>query len=102
MQKQKQKKKTKGSKKSFFLILGIVLILGSMAITIVSTQLKIRERKKVRDEKQQAYESQIHQNDRLQAVLDSDDKSSYLEQKAREQGFVMPGEKVFYDVTPGE
>ena len=51
---------------------------------------------------QSAYEQQLEQNDRLQAIVDSEDKSDYIEQIAREKlGFVMPGEKVFYDVTPG-
>ena len=39
---------------------------------------------------------------RLQAIVDSDDKGAYMEQVAREKlGFVMPNEKVFYDITPG-
>lgn len=46
---------------------------------------------------------QVAKNDRLQSIVDSDDKSDYIEQVAREKlGFVLPGEKVFYDVTPGE
>ena len=49
-----------------------------------------------------ADETQIEENDRLQEIVDSEDKSEYIEKIAREKlGFIMPGEKVFYDVTPG-
>ena len=45
---------------------------------------------------------QVEENERLQAIVDSEDKSEYLEKIAREKlGFIKPNEKVFYDVTPG-
>ena len=48
------------------------------------------------------YEEQVEENERLQAIVDSEDKSEYLEKIAREKlGFIKPNEKVFYDVTPG-
>lgn len=103
MQAKNSKSAKQKPKRSFILILGLILIIGSFAITIVSKWIQIREKKQVLNDKQQAYESQLQKNDRLQSVLDSDDKSGYIEQVAREKlGFVMPGEKVFYDVTPGE
>lgn len=97
---------TKSPKKkhsrSFILTLGLVLLVGYFVITIIGLQLSIRERKGVLEQMQSAYEQQLEQNDRLQAIVDSEDKSDYIEQIAREKlGFVMPGEKVFYDVTPG-
>lgn len=88
--------------RSFILTLGIVLLVGYFVITIIGLQLSIKERKGVLEQKQSAYEQQLEQNDRLQSIVDSEDKSDYMEQIAREKlGFVMPGEKVFYDVTPG-
>jgi cell division protein FtsB len=88
--------------RSFILTLGLVLLVGYFVITIIGLQLSIRERKGVLEQMQSAYEQQLEQNDRLQAIVDSEDKSDYIEQIAREKlGFVMPGEKVFYDVTPG-
>ena len=72
----------KKQSRSFILTLGLVLLVGYFVITIIGLQLSIK--------------------DRLQAIVDSEDKSDYMEQIAREKlGFVMPGEKVFYDVTPG-
>jgi cell division protein FtsB len=89
-------------KKSFILTLGLVLLVGYFVITIIGLQLSIKERQGVLEQKNAAYEQQLEQNDRLQSIVDSDDKSEYMEQIAREKlGFIMPGEKVFYDVTPG-
>ena len=88
--------------KSFILTLGIILLVGYFVITIIGLQLSIKERQDVLEQKNSVYEEQIEQNDRLQAIVDSEDKSDYMEQIAREKlGFIMPGEKVFYDVTPG-
>lgn len=92
----------KRPKRSLFLILGLILIIGSFTITIVSKQLDIREKKQEKAQKEQALEQQIHENEYKQSVLDNDDKSDFLEQEARKLGYGYPNEKVFYDVTPGE
>ena len=92
----------KKQSRSFILTLGVVLLVGYFVITIIGLQLSIKDRQGVLEQMQSAYEQQLEQNDRLQAIVDSEDKSDYMEQIAREKlGFVMPGEKVFYDVTPG-
>ena len=89
-------------KRSFILTLALVLLVGYFIITIVGLQLDINERRAVLDQKTAAYEQQLADNERLQSIIDNDDKSEYIEQVAREKlGYVMPGEKVFYDVTPG-
>lgn len=98
--------RTKASKrvqpKSFILTLGLVLLIGYFVITFIGLQLDIREQKAVLNNKNAAYQQQLKENERLESIVASEDKSSYIEQVAREKlGFVMPGEKVFYDVTPG-
>lgn len=95
-------KTSKPKKYSFLLILGIVLIFGYFILSVFGLRTDINERRQVLAEKSAAYEQQVNKNERLQATVDSEDKSAYIEQVAREKlGFVMPGEKVFYDVTPG-
>lgn len=89
-------------KRSFILILGLILIIGSFTITIVGKQLEIREKKQERAQKQQVLQQQQRENDYLKSVLQSDDKSNFMEQEARKHGYGYPNEKVFYDVTPGE
>lgn len=100
-----KKKKSFGlnvSKHSFILTLGLFLLVGYFVITLVGYRLEIKERREVLTEKNAVYEEQLAENARLQAVVDNDDKSDYIEKIAREKlGYVMPGEKVFYDVTPG-
>ena len=89
-------------KKSFILTLGLVLLIGYFVITFLSLQLSIKERRSVLEQKNVAYQQQLAENERLKSVVESEDKSAYIEQVAREKlGYVMPGEKVFYDVTPG-
>jgi cell division protein FtsB len=88
--------------RSFILTLALVLLVGYFVITIIGLQLSIKERQDVLEQKNAAYEQQLEQNERLQSIVESEDKSEYMEQIAREKlGFIMPGEKVFYDVTPG-
>lgn len=45
------------------------------------------------------YEQQLEENDKIKAILDSDNKDDYIEQKAREKGYVKDGETVFYDIS---
>ncbi len=92
----------KVQKRSFILTLGIILLVGYFVISIISLQSTIKERRAELEQKNAAYEQQLADNERLQSIVDDEDKSEYMEQVAREKlGFVMPGEKVFYDVTPG-
>ncbi len=96
-----QKKKKKQTK-SFILTLSLVLLVGYFVITIIGLQLEIKEREEVKEQLDAEYEQILLENERLQAIVDNEDKGEYMEQIARDQlGFVMPTEKVFYDITPG-
>lgn len=82
--------------------MGLVLLIGYFVITFFSLRLSIKERSSVLEQKKVAYQQQLAENERLKSIVESEDKSEYIEQVAREKlGYVMPGEKVFYDVTPG-
>ena len=95
-------KAPKKQNKSFILTLALVLLVGYFVITIVGLQFSIKERQDVLEQKNAVYEEQVEENERLQAIVDSEDKSEYLEKIAREKlGFIKPNEKVFYDVTHG-
>ncbi len=94
-------KKRKQSK-SFILSLALLLVVGYFVVTIIDLQLEIRDRKEVLAQLENEHQQLVTENNRLQTILDSDDKGSYKEQIAREKlGFVLPNEKVFYDITPG-
>ena len=98
----KAKKTKRVQTKSFILTLALVLLIGYFVITFIGLQLDIREKNAELNEKNAAYQQITQENERLESIVQNEDKSSYIEQVAREKlGFVMPGEKVFYDVTPG-
>lgn len=101
-QKKSAKAKKHVQKRSFILTLALVLVVGYFIITIIGLQVEIRDRKEVKEQLDAEYEQIIADNNRLQSIVDSEDKGAYMEQVAREKlGFVMPNEKVFYDITPG-
>ena len=70
-------------------------------ISFISAQLEIREKEKQAAEVRAQVEQQQAENERLQAVVDGGDEKQYIERVAREKlGYVMPDEKVYYDITP--
>lgn len=94
-------KKRKKQKHSFILSLALLLAVGYFVISFVSTRLEIREKEKEAAAVQAQYEEQCAENARLQSVVDGGDESAYMERVAREKlGYVMPDEKVYYDITP--
>lgn len=98
----KKAAKKKKQTKSFILTLSLVLLVGYFVITIIGLQVEIQERKDVLEELQTEEQQILDNNKHLQAIIDDEDKGEYMEQIARDKlGFVMPNEKVFYDITPG-
>ncbi len=94
-------KKRKPQKHSFILILALLLAVGYFVISFISAQLEIREKEKQAAEVRAQVEQQQAENERLQAVVDGGDEKQYIERVAREKlGYVMPDEKVYYDITP--
>ena len=47
------------------------------------------------------YESQLAENEELEAAIKDGDKKELAEEYARKKGYVMPDERVYVDVTPG-
>lgn len=45
------------------------------------------------------YQQQVKENDEIKAIVNSDNKDDYIEQKAREKGYVKEGETVYYDIS---
>ena len=45
------------------------------------------------------YQQQIKENDEIKAIVNSDNKDDYIEQKAREKGYAKEGETVYYDIS---
>ncbi len=94
-------KKQRKQKHSFILSLALLLAAGYFVISFVSTRLEIRDKEKEAAAVRAQYEAQLLENERLKSVVDGGDESEYMERVAREKlGYVMPDEKVYYDITP--
>ena len=96
MSKQKENSKLTMGNHSFILGISLCLLLGYFLIQIVSVNIQTKERKEVYESKKAAYEQQLAENEQKQGVVNNPDKSEYMEKIARELGYGMPGEKVFY------
>ena len=69
--------------------------------TLAGMYQEIREKEKEAEQIQAQIAEQQAENERLQAVVDGGDEQEYIERVAREKlGYVMPDEKVYYDITP--
>ena len=97
----KKKKSPKKQKFSFILFIGLVLAVGYFSISLINENVQIRERKEKLADLNTQYQQQVADNESLQAVVDGGNKDEYIERIAREKlGYVMPNEKVFYNITP--
>lgn len=86
---------------SFILMLCLLLLVGYFTIMLISVNIKQSEKKKELDRLNEIKQEQVDENARLQSVIDGGDQEEYIRQTAREKlGYVFPGEKVYYNVTP--
>lgn len=106
MSKQNNSENTvKISKKKIISIIGAILLVGLFiyfGVSVVNQKADISRLEQQKAEVSAKYEAQEQTNKELQAVLDSDDKDDYIEQKAREKGYVKSDEVVFYDISASE
>ena len=86
---------------SFILLICSILLIGYFAINLFATFNERSKKEKELENRKAAYQEQADENARLQSVIDGGDQEEYIRQTAREKlGFVIPGEKVYYNVTP--
>lgn len=60
---------------------------------------KVTYLKQQKAEYSEQLDLQNEQNEKLSVMLESDNRDEYIEQKAREKGYVKSNEIVFYDVS---
>ncbi|MCD7796543.1 MAG: septum formation initiator family protein [Clostridiales bacterium] len=97
----KSDKKLFGGKNVFTIISGIFLLalFVVFGISTINQHKDISRLESQKEEISAEYEEQTQENKELQAVLDSDSLDDYIEQKAREKGYVKSNEIVFYDIS---
>ena len=83
-------------------IVAIFVLFVFFGVTMVNQSADISRLEKQRDEIAVKVENQEQTNKELQAVLDNENKDDYIEQKAREKGYVKSDEVVFYDISASE
>jgi cell division protein FtsB len=94
-----QKRKNKASVVKIITIVlfaGLILYCAGMLINNYADISRLNAKS---DSLSEQYDQQIADNDSLKAILNSDDKDEYIEQKAREKGYVKDGEVVYYDIS---
>ena len=77
----------------------ITVIVFYCSVSLIKNTADISRLNSQYEAAQVRYEQQIKENNKAKAILNSDDKNAYIEQKAREKGYVKDGEVVFYDVS---
>lgn len=98
----KAKEEKKRSRKSVIRIIILVALCGLIiyaAFTVISNLSDINRLKAQTEAAEEQLAQQLEENDSLKAILDSDNKDEYIEQKAREKGYVKDGEVVYYDIA---
>lgn len=97
--KKKQNKKLR--KYSFFLLIGLLVAVGYGVVNFINNQMEIKAKKAQIAQLQSQVEAQAEENAEIRNVLDGGNQDEYIEKVAREKlGYVKPGEKVYYNVTP--
>lgn len=110
--KREMTKKSKFSFKSFFsqkknipvflitlLLIGVFVFFG---VSVVNQSADINRLEIQKQEIAAKLDEQNQDNAQLQAVLENENKDDYIEQKAREKGYVKSDEIVFYDISSSE
>lgn len=92
-----QKKNRK--KRSFIITFCIVALCAYFAISLFSIEKDIADTKKQIVAVEQEQTAQKAKNDELRQQINSGNIKDYAESIARDNGYVMPGERVYYDTS---
>ena len=96
-----EKKKNQLNSRSVIVIVLCFVLLLYMGIRFVKAQSEINAKEAQLTELESIYESQIAENEELEAAIKDGDKKELAEEYARKKGYVMPDERVYVDITPG-
>ena len=99
--------KTKKKKKQIAPVSIVVFVLCAcivlyFVVSIVKKQIEINKNEDTHQELVSILESQQAENQELEAAISEGDESALAEEYARKKGYVMPDDRVYVDITPGE
>ena len=89
-------------KRSKYLRLPMVVLFLYCSVTLVNQSADISRMQKQKQTLTAQLASVQQENARLEEVVGADNKDDYIEQKAREKGYVKGDEIVFYDISGTE
>ena len=96
-------KRTKMHRFSVILALGAVFFAVYFIFAMAGLKSDIREKRLEGAEISIRYDNEKEKNDDLRRLLESGSEAELMERIAREnRGYVYLGERVYFDVTPGE
>lgn len=84
------------------MIVPLALLLIYFSVTLVNQTADISRMQKQKQALSAQLSSVEAENARLQEVVGAENKDDYIEQKAREKGYVKGDEIVFYDISGTE
>ncbi len=94
--------KTKKRKYSYILSVALLIMVSYFMISWVGLQGEIQQQKQSIAVVIEKREELIFENAEKSRILATSNSAEYLERKARvENGLVLPGERIYYDATPG-
>ena len=96
----KEKKQIKPVSIVVFVLCACIVLY--FVVSIVKKQVEINKSIATRNELMSALDSQLDENNQLQDAISLGDESALAEEYARKKGYVMPDERVYVDITPGE
>ena len=91
--------KVRKNKRSVIVVLVAVALCVSFAISLFSLVRDIKEIDKQIESVNLAAAEQNAENNALREQLYGNDKDDYIEGLAREEGYINPGERVYYDIS---
>ncbi len=81
------------------LVIGVIYLIGSMLVKIVEIQGQIKEKNAEFQEYNVKITSQKVENERMNNILNGQVDQEYLEELARDKGYVEEGERVYDNIT---
>ena len=94
------KRKTKNH--SYILTAAFLVAVCYLLFSWGDSQEKVQEQRQNKAAVVQKIETQMYENAEKKRMLLPENKNEYLEKKARvENGYVLPGERVYYDGSAG-
>lgn len=84
------------------IVIPLVILFLYCGATLVNQSADISRMQKQKETLSAQLSAQEEENERLQEIVDSENKDDYIEQKAREKGYVKGDEIVFYDISGTE